>query len=227
MLESGMPAFSVAEHTGKYCGGMEVFDKLAFVDFNFELAKKASKNILYAEWDPSDEGEWIHDFQDLGHEVFGLFKEMLGEEERQLFGIACYIAKREVLSVADGLIKYNYINSLAKWQMSLAERFEFSNLPKCLSLRKIAHKLYELKDEITYGLCLQLLACNEKVDFYKIYLRSEQLNGKIYEIVSIPSERIVLHTTSEQVIHLLKNSGLEELEMQNSKIASYVNKKIY
>lgn len=195
------------------------FDKSRFVDLNYELAKKTAAQFVGREDSADSLGCFCSErFSD---------EELDEEVEWDLISVAERLGASEVQSISDGLIKYNFINALAKRQMSVAERFEFSNFSKCLALRKIVYRLYALKDEITLGLCRRLVSSDEKVEYYRIHLRSEHLSGKIYEISAIPSERIILHTTSEEVIHFMRTSGIEEEKMRQSRISDYVNVKMY
>ncbi|MDO4754431.1 MAG: metallophosphoesterase [Bacillota bacterium] len=200
-------------------GSLDIADKSDFVEFNYALAKRTADCYT---------GEILAHppIDDLDPDLC----EELDEQNMDLLRVAFSMSSGTVLSVADGIIKYHFVNSLAKRQMSLAERFEFSNLQKCLRLRGLVYRLYEIKDQMTLGLCKHLIDGEEKpyeISFYKIYLRSSELSGKIYEISAIADEKIVLHTTCQEVVDLLKKSGRNEGEMQNSKISAYVNVKMY
>lgn len=228
------------------------FDKSRFVDFNYELAKKTALQFLGMESPDSespDSESPDSKFSELSEES-SVSGRSTGSEKRSdvpgrirseycsehfsdaevewdLISVAERMGAREVRTISDGLIKYNFINALAKRQMSVAEQFEFSNFSKCLALRKIVYRLYALKDEITLGLCGHLVKSGETIDYYRIHLRSEHLDGKIYEISAVPGERIVLHTASEEVIRFMRQSGIEEGGMRPSRISDYVNVKMY
>lgn len=206
-------------------------DKSSFVEANFDLARRIFQNYRSPEQDFEDVSRFDASSLDASS-----FDDSCSEEFRRLIRAAVDMAQTPVLSVADGLIKYNYINSLAKYRMSEADVFEFSNLGKCLAMRRTAHRLYELKEIVTEGLCDAVLALRDEmpdyfahfpIRFYKIQMRSEALNGKIYEITAVPDERIVLHTGNENVIRKWKEKGLQESEYRHSVISDYVNTKSY
>ncbi len=146
------------------------------------------------------------------------------EDFKQYTFLAKDMGQREVLSVADGILKYHFINTLAKKRMLDAEEFEFKDFSRFLEMRKLAYTLYDYKDAITYGLVNCLLEAGRDIRYYKIHMRSEALDGKMYELCALPSERLVLHTMDKTVLDLLKKFGVEELSKQQSIISDYVNK---
>lgn len=193
------------------------FGKQQFIEYNFALAKDIS--------------ERFHRSAPCGaypEEVCSRY--WLDEVDERLSSMAeaaVSMSERSVLSVADGLIKYNYINSVCKKLMLEAEAYEFSNPERFLSLRRMAHFLYERKESVTEGLCDALLEEDTEVSFYPISLRSDALNGHMYEIFALPEEKVILHTMSDRVIGTLKNAGIMEGELRRSAVDSYVNATFY
>lgn len=174
-------------------------DKSKFIEYNYELAKEAERAYI-----------------PVG----------IGDDCENREKICQSIAASQVRSIADGIIKYNYLNAIAKHWMCRASDFEFNNFEKFKSLRAKAHAVYEQKEKVTKGLCERLLESGQKIDFYKICMRSEALDDKLYEIVSLPEEKLILHTQCPGVIRFLRESGVPEGAKRVSVITNYVNRKI-
>ncbi len=209
------PAFLLEERLAGIERLSESGDKSKFLDQNFELARFTAEHYIN-----SSEG----DIADTEVAYIGV-TEYLAEEVGALIGFAADMARQKVRSVADGIIKYNFMNALAKRQMLEAGIFEFSNFEKFLAMRKEAHRIYELKDIIALGFCRALINEGFHIIYYRIRMRSEALNGRLYEIVSDSGEKIILHTTNREIVDFLGSCGIPESEMRNSEISGYVNKR--
>lgn len=196
-------------------------DKHKFLDANFELSKRTALQYVHVArcGDFSGEEAFLG-----GRCVFA--PEDVDSEVYALLCIAVDMSERAVRSVADGIIKYNFLNALAKKQMFEADVFEYSNFERFLAMRRVAHYVYELKDKVTLGLCRKLLSEGFALSYYRIRTRSEALSGRIYEIVSDEGEKIVLHTMSADVVDFLRTCGIMEGAEGDSKISAYVNKRL-
>lgn len=201
------------------------FDKPAFIEYNYELAKQAAASFVDSESASADAGaesrssEW-------GSEMGFLMPDGQSPIDFDVFRRIFRIASQSVRSVADGLIKYHMLNALAKKMMLEADVYEFSNLKKHLEMREIAHSLYRKKDAVTGALISKLLEKEDALRVYPISMRSEAMSGKMYEISAIPSEKIVLHTMDAEIIENCKSAGVEIGEIRKSAISAYVDARI-
>ncbi len=210
----------------------DAFNKADFVEFNYKSLDMVKNAYRYydCEGDVSSQAETV--FEKKTAKIKKELFELGSEEDESLSNFVVYcalaeeMAERPVLSIADGLIKYHFINTLAKKRMLEAEEFEFKDFERFLRMREFAHRLYELKDVVTMGMVESLLEADVSINYYKIQMRSESLDGKMYEISAVPSENIVLHTTDEKLVQFLKKAGVNEKEKQKSIISEYVNKKM-
>lgn len=137
------------------------------------------------------------------------------------------IGKSLVKSIADGIIKYNYLNTVSKKMLLDADLYEFRDGHMYKLLRREAHRCYEYKDAISLQLCRLVHAENYMVEAYPIQLVSEHLDGEIFEILVNCGEKLIMHSMNSELRTWLTNQGLYDEKKRLSLISDYVNKKIY
>lgn len=133
-----------------------------------------------------------------------------------------------ITGLADGILRYQYFNALAKKQMLDADLYEFRDLEKCLKIREGAYEYYRFKEQAASEMVDLMfdLGRQQEIECYKIEMNSEFLNGRLFEITMLPGERVVMHSMDDGLFSRLKAAGLADKSPRVSKIQGYVNKRI-
>lgn len=131
-------------------------------------------------------------------------------------------------SFEKGMYNYQYYNTLAKYNKSLARQIDI-NPSKRRDIRdrnnylnKSSH-YYDMKDRASKDLCDYLKYQN--IDAYMIETESTNLKGRLYEIVLWDYQEAIFHSTSEWLLEELKKAGVFKSGTRRSLICSYINEK--
>jgi hypothetical protein len=131
--------------------------------------------------------------------------------------------KKPIASVEEGLLNYQYFNTMAKYYLMLRDENEFKNPPKSRKYYNLGMDYYDKKDKVTKDL---LEVCNyQGVAANFVNMHSQILNGSLYEIVLKNYDRAVLHSRDKQILTRLRSNGVFCEEIKKSVIDQYVNTK--
>lgn len=128
---------------------------------------------------------------------------------------------RNVDTLEKGLYNYQYYNALAKQMKFISQDLSFDP-DRRLEWEERANFYYEKKDRATMKV-LKLLDFRG-VTAYFVKVKSKILKGKLIEIV-MEENNMILHTTSENILKLLREEGVFEETSRQSLIDHYVNQK--
>lgn len=115
---------------------------------------------------------------------------------------------KNIDTVEKGLFNYQYFNAMAKDAKNYDE--------------DLMAEYYRKKDRSTIAV-LRLLDYKDVTSYY-IRARSRILQGKLIEIV-IEDWQMILHTTSELILKLLRDEGVFTGDTRTSLIDGYINQK--
>lgn len=191
-------------------------DKEVFVEQNHLLASAVERNF-----------KLCYEICRASEELLPARIERNSDGTLALSSIVEAIASSTVKSIADGIIKYNYLNTVSKKMLLDADVYEFRDYTMYKLLRREAHRCYEYKDAISLQLCRQVHAQSYFVQSYPIELASTHLDGEIDEIVVNCGEKLIMHSMNPELRKWLTTNGLYDRRKRESLISDYVNKKIY
>lgn len=127
------------------------------------------------------------------------------------------------LTVEKGILNYQIFNTLAKYSMIRYEDEKFKNPSYARKFLGDSDKFYDMKDKLTMKLLEHI---NYKgLRAYFVNVRSESLNGELFEIVLSDVDRAVFHSMDKRMLHRLRTNNVFEEGIQMSIIDKYVNTK--
>lgn len=141
-----------------------------------------------------------------------------------------YIRKMElkpysqINNILEGIYNYQYYNILAKRANNEANKFLNNPKKKRIYTRYINDRenYYCLKDHTTKSIIK--LVDYENIESYYIRLLSKRLTGKIFEIVLLDYDKVILHSKDKNILEDLKYHQVFDDTVQLSKINEYVNR---
>ncbi|NLY44215.1 MAG: hypothetical protein GX066_09700 [Clostridiaceae bacterium] len=144
--------------------------------------------------------------------------------ERNYYFIQSINAKpfKKIDNIKKGLFNYQYYNMIAKYYQKRAHESPMGSLHKKDFMEK-ANYYYSKKDAITMKI-LELLDYRN-IDAYYVKVRSENLKNKLFEIVLLDYENVILHSKNEKILKKLIEEGVFRNEKHKSVIDSYINQK--
>lgn len=121
--------------------------------------------------------------------------------------------------------QYSLFNAIAKELLYRADLYEFRDLEKFLSLRKVAFEVYKRKDHVAISLVEKMPVAS--VEAYYLSLDSEALDGTIVEIFLRDLSYGVLHVRSESAVRAVQKRGIIIGECRRSKISHYTDSRSF
>lgn len=130
----------------------------------------------------------------------------------------------QIDNILQGIYNYQYYNILAKKSNNQANKYLHKPRKKRLYTRYINDRenYYCLKDCTTRSI-IELVKY-QNIKSYYIKLLSKRLTGKIFEIVLLDYEKVILHSKDEKILKMLKYHKVFDSNIQLSKIDEYVNR---
>lgn len=130
----------------------------------------------------------------------------------------------KINNILEGIYNYQYYNILAKRSNYQANKYLNNPKKKKLYTRYINDRenYYCLKD-ITTKAIIELIKY-QNIESYYIKLISKRLTGKIFEIVLLDYEKVILHSKSSEILRMLKDNMVFDENIRESKINEYVNR---
>lgn len=127
-------------------------------------------------------------------------------------------------NILQGIYNYQYFNILAKKSNNQANKYLHNPKKKRLYARYINDRenYYCLKDHTTKAIIK--LVEYKHIESYYIKLLSKRLTGKIYEIVLLDYDKVILHSKDIKILEELKKHHVFDESIQLSKINEYVNR---
>ncbi|MGO3018973.1 MAG: DUF6648 family protein [Anaerococcus sp.] len=127
-------------------------------------------------------------------------------------------------NILEGIYNYQYYNILAKRSNNKANLYLHNPKKKKIYSRYINDRenYYCLKDYTTSSLIK--LVNYQNIKSYYIKLLSKRLTGKIFEIVLLDYDKVILHSKDPRILQELKNHQVFDENIQLSKINEYVNR---
>lgn len=153
--------------------------------------------------------------------------ELLGFILDEFEGSSDELLDSDYSCMADAIIKYFYVNTMAKKIMLDADLEEFRNFERFIELRNSAYELYEYKERLTESIVNKMIVDGEihKIEAYYVKSGSEFLKGRLIEVVFIREEKFLVHTISERVARVLKKEGILSDEIRLSVLDKYINQR--
>lgn len=128
---------------------------------------------------------------------------------------------KNIDTIEKGLYNYQYYNALAKQMKYISTQHGLDYELKKDYLEK-SNYYYFKKDKATQ-MVLKFLDYRG-VTAYFVQVRSKALKGKLIEIV-MEDQEMILHTTSEKILQILREEGVFYEESRKSLIDGYVNQR--
>lgn len=130
----------------------------------------------------------------------------------------------QIENVLEGIYNYQYYNILAKRSNNKANQYLHNPKKKKIYSRYINDRenYYCLKDYTTRSLIK--LVNYKNIKSYYIKLLSKRLTGKIFEIVLLDYDKIILHSKNPNILQELKDHKVFDESIQLSRINEYVNR---
>ena len=130
----------------------------------------------------------------------------------------------QIGNILEGIYNYQYYNILAKRSNNQANKYLHNPKKKRVYARYINDRenYYCLKDYTTRAI-IQLIDY-KNINSYFIKLSSKRLTGKIFAIVLLDYDKLILHSKDESILQELKNHQVFDDKLQLSKINEYVNR---
>ncbi len=125
-------------------------------------------------------------------------------------------------NVKKAIYNYQYYNALAKYYQKRAHDLHKKNEARSDFL-EMSNYYYSRKDFVTEKL-LKLLDFRG-VEAYFVNVKSPNLKNKLFEIVLLEYDNIILHSTSPSILNMLKYENVFLDEKRKSKIDSYINQR--
>lgn len=130
----------------------------------------------------------------------------------------------QIQNILEGIYNYQYYNILAKRSNNQANKYLHNPKKKKLYTRLINDRenYYCLKDYTTRSIIK--LINYKNIQSYYIKLSSKRLTGKIFEIVLLDYDKLILHSKDESILKELKDHQVFDDNLKFSKINEYVNR---
>ncbi|MDD7306178.1 MAG: hypothetical protein PUG67_06285 [Peptoniphilaceae bacterium] len=130
----------------------------------------------------------------------------------------------KIQNMMEGIYNYQYYNIMAKRSNNQANKYLHNPKKKRLYSRYINDRenYYCLKD-LTTSSIIRLTGYNNIKSYY-IKLLSKRLEGKIFEIVLLDYEKLILHSKNDNILKDLKDHHVFDDTVHLSKIHDYVNR---
>lgn len=125
-------------------------------------------------------------------------------------------------NVKKAIYNYQYYNVLAKYYQKKAHDLSRSSAARPDYMELVNH-YYSRKDRVTQKL-LELLDFRG-IEAYFVKVKSPNLKKKLYEIVLLEYDHVILHSKSEYLLGLLKRENAFIHEERASLVDSYINQK--
>lgn len=130
----------------------------------------------------------------------------------------------QIDNILEGIYNYQYYNILAKRSNNQANQYLHNPKKKRIYARYINDRenYYCLKDCTTRSIIK--IVGYKNIQSYYIKLLSKRLTGKIFEIVLLDYDKMILHSKDESILQELKDHQVFDETIQLSKINEYVNR---
>lgn len=131
-------------------------------------------------------------------------------------------AFRKVDNMLKGIFNYQYYNVLAKYYQKLAHESPKKSTQRKDFLDK-ANYFYKRKDQTTLKI-LELLDFRG-VDAYYVSVHSNNLKNKLFEIVLLDYDHLILHSVNEKIRLRLEEECVFRNEKRKSIVDDYINER--
>ena len=128
---------------------------------------------------------------------------------------------KKISTIEEGLYNYQYYNTLAKYDKMKAKELKYTDPFVSVDFKKQGDKYYFEKERVTEKL-IDLYG-NNKIDAYYIQVTSKSLKGKLFEIVFVDLDRVILHSMDRKILRMLKNRKSFHKQIKKSIIDEYIN----
>ncbi|ABN51325.1 MAG TPA: hypothetical protein DEF39_05470 [Hungateiclostridium thermocellum] len=129
---------------------------------------------------------------------------------------------QKIDNVKKAIYNYQYYNVLAKYYQKKAHDLSRNHEARSDFLEQ-SNYYYSKKDEVTAKL-LRLLDF-KGIEAYFVKVKSKNLRKKLFEIVLLDYDNIILHSKSEAILNMLMKENVFINEVRNSLVDSYINQK--
>ncbi|HOM01809.1 MAG TPA: hypothetical protein PLH43_03135 [Acetivibrio sp.] len=129
---------------------------------------------------------------------------------------------QKIDNVKKAIYNYQYYNVLAKYYQKKAHDLNRNNEARNDFLEQ-SNYFYSKKDDVTSKL-LTLLDFRG-IEAYFVRVKSKNLKRKLFEIVLLDYDNIILHSKSEAILNMLIKENVFINEVRNSLVDSYINQK--
>lgn len=129
---------------------------------------------------------------------------------------------QKIDNVKKAIYNYQYYNVLAKYYQKRAHDLNKKNQSR-EDFFELSNHYYSKKDNVTERL-LKLLDFRG-IEAYFVKVRSANLKKRLFEIVLHDYDDVILHSTSQTILNMLKYENAFIEEERKSLIDSYINQK--